>query len=671
MTTPTCTITTTTSSTKSTSKSNNEKKEKNENSNSIRRIKIHQQNGTPRSMVNMRDVNDRAGDKTFSKSLSSLSPTKQRQNSSHLMSSKIISPKKGTTQNSPKNRRRGYRYFTSPKKQFKIMDKSQKINSPWSSTQGKQKRVQNNTNHVHHDTIKKNINYDPSAFDFKARSENTVVGKDSLDGIEISLKPHGMELLHVVGDSSRQQRLIHPNCDDRDSSSSTAKTTEEIMKHSTDVHWKGSHDENYSSLKYHAVCDFNTWVKKHRVPINRDQNGHDCGTEMKDELGYQGKLAILEKYPVLNEDRAVEEELLNLWQEMKAIEQDRKVILQEKYDVNNNMVYNEKQKWTKCAIWKCNKHWDIDEYLDGVNRKNLGFRNYAASISKENRKYLQSRRGEYLHAGFKVKGRVTKSSNGFHFKSTNILKVFATKCGGNPNSCRPHKALQDCRSFLDIFGIQLIATHASSVRNLAVLADEIGTSSFFVSKDDGRSYYNSYLPPRLMERWKSESLHDPDSCFGRLRYVSCGPCGSYYAELVSGQSFWSIGRHDEAFQLVMDKLHVHRIAFGSFELDSSWIVLSKEGHVVWRNIPLGLQKVLLSREPAQAAPCEISLGYQGSYFIRFLDGEIDYCLPSFMTEVVNRILWQGAEITSIIMNVDAPDAFIIRHTKFSSTTQAN
>jgi hypothetical protein len=179
---------------------------------------------------------------------------------------------------------------------------------------------------------------------------------------------------------------------------------------------------------------------------------------------------------------------------MKAIEKDRKVILQRKCEDDRNVGNSENQKWTKCAIWKCNKHWDIDEYLDGVNRKSLGFRNYAASISKENRKYLQSRRGEYLHAGFRVQGRAPKNTSGLQLKGTNILKLFATKCGGNPNSCRPHKALQECQSALNMFGIKLVSTQASAVRNLAVWGDEMGISSFFVSKDDGRSYYDSHLP---------------------------------------------------------------------------------------------------------------------------------------------------------------------------------
>lgn len=594
---------------------------------------------------------------SFYNSYSSMSPQKRRQ--THL-SSKVISPKKGTTENSPRNRRRGNKYFASPKKQFNRFNKSKIFHSPWSLAKNKQTTHDRDRFESAHHGLKRNENYDSSAVALKARSENTVLGKDSLDGVEISLKPHGMELIHVMGNAACPQSFRHVDNPIKNPSSSV-KMMEGIMAHTTEVQWKGLEDFNYSALKYHAVCDFNPAIRKHRVPLKRN---HDC-TKMEDQVGYQGKLSILEKYPILSEDRAIQEELLNLWHEIKAIENDRNIIIKEKVDDDCGPKNIEHQKWTKCATWKCSKHWDIDVYLDGVNRKSLGFKNYALSISKENRKYLQVRRGAFVHAGFKVKDRASKNNNPLTVKSANLLKAFATKCGGNPNSYRPHRGLQDCLSFLDIFGIQLVASHADTVRHLAILADELGSSSFFVSKDDGRSHCEGCLPPRLVERWKNENIHDPDSCFGRIRYLSCGPNGSYYAELVSGQSFWSIGRHDEAFQLIMDKLHVHRIAFGSFDMDSSWIIISKEGQVVWRNIPMRLQQILLNRKPTQAAPCEISLGHEGAYFIRFLDGEIDYCLPSFVSEIATRILSQGAEITSIILNVDAPDAFIIRHTKLS------
>ena len=605
---------------------------------------------------------NRKGGKDNSYYLMPLSPSKRNPHQGLDLSSKIISPENGTSQNSPKKKKEK-RYFSSPKKHLSRLGKNNGFHSLWSSSKSKQigaKTQHDREQKMMQLAIKKNGKYDSSTNALRARSENTIVGKDSLDGVEISLKPQGVELIHVMGSIHKGQNLH--DCDvGKRYASSALNMIETVMEHTTDVHIKGLQEHNYTALKYHAVCDFNPSYMKHRVPIKHKD---DC-QEVVQELGFQGKLAILEKYPILREERAIEEELLNLWYEIRAIEKDRKVIIQKKNQEGcNNPIHSENHMWTRCAVWKCTKHWDIDVYLDGVNRKSLGFKNYAASISNENRKYLQLRRGAFLHAGFKIKDTNAKNNNRLNTRATNILKTFATKCGGNPNSCGPHKHLQYCQSFLKVFGIQLVSTNATTVRHLAVLGDELHLlSSFFVSKDDGRCYYENCLPPRLIERWKNESIHDPESCFGRIRYLSCGPQGSYYAELVSGQSIWCIGKYDEAFRNVMDTFQVHRIAFGSFELDSSWIVLSKDGQVIWRNIPPRLQQILLNRKPTQAAPCEISLGYEGAYFVRFLDGEINYHLPSFLSLVVNKILLQGAEVTNIIMNVNAPDAFIIRHTQ--------
>jgi hypothetical protein len=45
----------------------------------------------------------------------------------------------------------------------------------------------------------------------------------------------------------------------------------------------------------------------------------------------------------------------------------------------------------------------------------------------------------------------------------------------------------------------------------------------------------------------------------------------------------------------MDAFNVHRVAFGSFDHDTSWIVLSKDGRMAWRNLPSRLHQLLQSR----------------------------------------------------------------------------
>ena len=94
---------------------------------------------------------------------------------------------------------------------------------------------------------------------------------------------------------------------------------------------------------------------------------------------------------------------------------------------------------------------------------------------------------------------------------------------------------------------------------------------------------------------------------------------------------------------------MHRVAFGA---KSSWVVIGKDGSVKWKNVPQGLHDVLIAHElglpgtltpitksdstsPAEySSPCEVSLGIGGTYFLRFLDGRVDYSLPNFVADIM-------------------------------------
>jgi hypothetical protein len=77
----------------------------------------------------------------------------------------------------------------------------------------------------------------------------------------------------------------------------------------------------------------------------------------------------------------------------------------------------------------------------------------------------------------------------------------------------------------------------------------------------------------------------PSTINGVIRYLVCGPNESYYAKLVSGQSFWSICTPDEEFKNVMEMFDVERVAFGLFKHGPSWIIIEQNGKVAWRNLP--------------------------------------------------------------------------------------
>lgn len=550
---------------------------------------------------------------------------------------------------------------TSPFVKFKSkLNHDKRFKSPWS-------RHKNKNITVKHSPMQK-------------RSEKTIIGNDTFDGIEISLNEKGMELTHVLG-----------NDDDGDSVVSPLKSMDGIMDHTTKVYWKGdslfhrnnhenamdsdSDDDDESdepklhflehqilvprrlkerkqkqnkmqleSLRYHAICDADadTVSKKHRVPIQRRASDDVHIVEMD----YDEQMKMLESQPIRTEKSLARKELTNLWTEMKAIEVERMEL-----DVDGKVA--NQIRWRKCTKASCNAHFDIDMYLDSSDTKKI-FNNVKALTDTKVKKYLRSRRGTCVHAGFSLQG------------NNDICKMFATKCGGNPNSCAPHSTLKDCVSFLNLFGICVVSTSSNAIRHMSIMEskdEEAIQGTYFISKDDGRSNYGGTLPARLIERIDNEDGLSFDSAMRKIKYISTGPNDSYFVELFTGHSFWSIGKYDEAFQTVMDTVHVHRIAFGSFQMDSSWIIISREGQLAWRNIPPRLHNLLKSRKPEQAAPCEVSLGHEGTYFIKFLDGEIDYMLPTFVDCIASRILERGAAITNISLNVNCPNAFIIRHTE--------
>ena len=535
-----------------------------------------------------------------------------------------------------------------------------KFKSPWSNRKSKQKH--NSFNNNNYNSIGNSYSNSNPCSPQTPRSEKTILGSDTLDGIEVLLKQNGMEVMHVLGHKGRSRRglqsgKLQKEDDDDVVVHSPLKMMEGILGHTTPVC-----EKDYSIVGYHAVCDFELKKKKHRVPIRG--HGHR-GEGINNAITLEEQLELLEKYPVVSEEEALSEELRHLWYEMKAIESKRREIANAGKKGKDSTsavasISHDCDKWTRCPAQKCGRHWDINIYLNTVDKGNLGMRNYSSGVSKGLKKYLQERRGAYLHAGFPV-----SKGKDRHGKTRNTQKSFAMRNGGNPNSCAVHKSLRESASFLELFGMHCVATTSTTTRHLAIMMDGDLSPTFFASKDDGRSHCDGTLPFRLLERMREgqEQNNSNPSIFGDIRYLSIGPNDSYYAELVSGQCYWGIGRYDESFQNVVNDMNIHRVAFGSFEMDSSWIAISKEGQIAWRNIPPRLHRMLRNREEDQAAPCEISLGSEGAYFVRFLDGEIDYCLPCFADEMASEILSRGAEITNIILNANVPDAFIIRHTE--------
>lgn len=211
------------------------------------------------------------------------------------------------------------------------------------------------------------------------------------------------------------------------------------------------------------------------------------------------------------------------------------------------------------------------------------------------------------------------------------------------------------------------------------------STSYFLKFDGGKSYHHGMLPSNLMKRLSREKRE-----LKSIRYLSTGPllfhsssstssgtrgdgteARCYYLEFDNGECWWAVPTPNDELESLLREVDVHRIAFGSsFDsigdyTSSSWIVIAKDGSVYYKNIPQGLHDALTSRvsniDPHVMAPCEVSLGQSGSYFVRFLDGSVDYNLPKYAADVFETFESHGLQIRNVCLHVDTADCIIRFH----------
>ncbi len=474
-------------------------------------------------------------------------------------------------------------------------------------------------NKLHLNKNEKNVNGDGwsseseesygSFSDSNWTSEKHIESDQNSDGIEIFMNGNGngMELMHIIGTKHDDEGM--PLTSD---SSPTIQVSYIQM-----------------ATNYHPACDYNT---QHRIKTaSKNVRSRDFTKEQK--------LVLLENHQVTDEESATRDEIHKNLIEMRNLENERDSINRQ-LDLKDGRLVSH-----RCSIPLCCETSDVDGILDQVNK---GKSKCGKKCMTENhlewdyRRYLQRRRGFCFHASF---------------DDPESRDMFTKICGGNRHDKAVHPLLQNCN---EPFYVEKVAASAAAVRHIAITRGAIG-NSFFVSKDDGRAYWDEGLPNRLINRLEDEKISSNNN--GAIRYLVCGPKQSYYAQLVSGQSLWSISTVDEEFRNVMDTFEVQRVAFGPFTTGPSWIIIGQNGKVAWRNLPCRLDMLLSKRTSSMSAPCEVSLGEYGSYFIRFLDGEIDYCLPAHIAASCQEILDQGADITNIALHPETSEAFIIRHTQ--------
>lgn len=526
---------------------------------------------------------------------------------------------------------------------------SQKINGNkhLSLKQTKTKRRSNNT-------TSKSYDWNTSKTPSMPNSERTIMLDHSSDGDGIELEYRDeigfLELTHVMtvqgnGQEFRRKALID-------------------YGHTIPVKFKVG-----LNINYHPVCDF---YHRHRFmnlcpTLNTTRNPLDDLSSNGEKGNHHGMLSsnhhhnaskdqleILRKYNAF----VPEQELLS--REMASLNRELHVIESIMESSNKSTGF-----YRPCTSNCCSgSYWDWEEELEinsdrstKTGLQKLHRKGWNKRIGKENTanpnhalpkiRYLQDRRGIYFTAAFADE----RTRNEFGHYINGKANFNHHKTGG------VSQELIHCKT--EIFGLEKVGAMSTSIRSISITKNVRDQVGFFVIYDDNKMHGGNSIPQRLKARIQKES----NSKLNSIRYLALGPRDSYFAELVSGETFWAIGKHDEQFSKIMQSSRVHRVAFGTFKDDSSWIVLTKDGTVAWRNIPLQLEKLLEDRESGMAAPCEVSLGDAGTFFIRFMNGEINYCLPSFADEICRRIEDVGASISYISLHPEVMDGIIIRHTE--------
>lgn len=381
--------------------------------------------------------------------------------------------------------------------------------------------------------------------------------------------------------------------------------------------------------------------RRHRVQLGGRRS-------QMDHLSYKEVLHMLQRFSPVDEVTAVRTELEKTKKEIEALEEDKEAL--EKHALILKQAAGSADNGSNPSA----TDWDIHRLLSHNKQK----------LSSKERSEFERRRGRCLtlifhnprgeeaflsKCGSKQTGRsrlsLHKSSSSNKRKGSGNLAVTTLE----PHNCRQGGA-------------------GATVRHVSIMPGQ----SFFLSRDSGSSYTWGRLPNMLIRRMKNEGL-DPAKCSGDLLYLSTGPCGYYYAEFRSGECWWGCAGEDQDFYDILQKWDVYRVVFGStntFQDDNgndiilnSWIILGRDGRAAWKNLPSRLHQTLESRLANMAAPAEVSLGSGDSYYVRFLDGSMDYCLPSQIASVCEHVQHSGGTVTDVALHPEVSHEFVVRHTE--------
>jgi hypothetical protein len=396
-------------------------------------------------------------------------------------------------------------------------------------------------------------------------------------------------------------------------------------------------------------------TREHRIPLS--------GSKGFVKLSYLDALEMLQSSPVADEYTAVSQELTQLHLEMKALEQDKAQLLEQhklrtdppNYNNNKNNTFSSFDQQQKDPSFM--EEWDMQRMLlvDEPSNK--------TPLSTDERRRLQVKRGNCLTV---------------HLQSYKAKEVLLSQCGATLALVKPTKirlASAGAAGEIVTLGPHNCKTGVTDMQHIAMMSNtKLFKTSFFFSLDAGKAQTWGRLPPKLFRRIQEHDTHKIED----IAYLSTGPHGSYYAEFRSGECWWLCTEEgeDNALHSILQTWNVYRVVFGQMEaLDNdrgtvtmtiSWIVIGRDGRVAWKNLPTRLHNRLQNKVANMAAPAEVSLGPGSSYFIRFLDDTIDYCLPAEIAQVCELIERQGGRITDIALHPEISHDFMIRHTELKT-----
>lgn len=434
-------------------------------------------------------------------------------------------------------------------------------------------------------------------------------------------------------------------------------------------------------------------------PEDKEKNQSSFSPEATSTLDQISAIHTLQhSFTAYDEYDALCEERSSLMQELGSLEKDRLCLERMFHEIEKEIEEAHPHNNSKSSK---NKHvlcWDYKDFKENITRINHKDKQYLPLLWLEELAIVENlfddvvgttrRNGKKLkqkaHLADKISKRMAdglrdERGNGLallisdvNAKNSVIGRCYMNSIGKGKNNTilsaeGPAILIPQGGSLVRYFGVTGGHTDSTPDSCGATISTEAGANndsgtSYFIKFDGKKSYYRGMLPANLTDRMVRE---DRDS--RSMRYLSTGQSSTesnmycvapYYVEFDDGECWWgsssSLSQENDKLHSILLNTDVHRVAFGI----DAWVVIGKDGDVVWKNLPQGLHDLLSSLDISSAAPCAVSLGMGGSYFVRFLDGSIQYSLPSFVAEVCERLEAKGHVVRNVSLCVDTYDCLV-------------